>query len=350
MMAYRDTRELANLSGNRRIVRRASLVVVVAVSALVGLSVPAFASNGSSLTIANQSMEGTLAISVGAWIAAGYQFKTRGHSSVTFNNAQVALPVACSRNGSTVGTIVVQLATGPYTPRGNSEVPWKSQDSTNPLAYQGAVQAPDLCSGATMYNSVGATFSANVASPASTQVNLAFHYAVPQALGQSNTNCNDANSPGATDSSICGTLLSAVGSVDPTPGSSPDVVPALTCVAAGPHGEFTAYFGYANSGNSISYPLGESNFLTPSALDGGEPTQFISGTVSNAFSVVVPSGEIASWTVAGKSAQAQSSSTVCTGSTLTQDRFGISLIIAVGGGALIGALVVRRASRGRIEI
>ena len=347
MMAETDTRGPADRSDTRHVVRHATLAVVLCAAALFGSSAAAFASNGAALTIANQTMEGTLAIPVGAWIAAGYQFQTPSRSAVTFNNAQVALPVACSRGASTVGTIVVQLATGPYTSRNNAMTPWKSPDSKHPLAYQGAVQAPDLCAGATMYNSTGATFSASVASAASTQVSVAFHYAVPQALGQSNTDCYDASSPGATDSGICGTNLSEVASVDPTPGSTPDVVPALTCVAPGLHGDFTAYFGYGNSGDSVSYPKGRENFVTPSELDGGEPTQFISGTVSNAFSVVVPSGEHASWTVAGKTAQAQSTDTVCTGSTLSQDRFGISLILAVGGGALIGALVVRRASRGR---
>lgn len=129
-------------------------------------------------------------------------------------------------------------------------------------------------------------------------------------------------------------------------GSTSNVVPTLTCVTPGAGNSFTAYFGYTNSGASVTYPVGSQNKVTPNSLNGSQPTTFSSGTTTSAFSVVASSGTV-NWTVAGQSVTAQSSSTACAGSTLSQDPFGMSLILAIGGGALVGAVVIRRATRER---
>lgn len=318
--------------------------------AIFGFATPAFASNGTTVTIANQTLDGSLSFLPGSWVAAGYQFSTSGTAAVTFSQAQVTLPVACHQGSKPiVGTIVVQLATGPYTPNGTNYTPWLTQNSTSPLSYQGAVQAPDLCSGGAMYSSSfsgGASFSANVESIDPSPVSIDFHYAVPAGAGQTNTDCYSASSPGATDPTVCGTPLSTTGSVTPTAGNLVNVVPAVTCVTPGVGAAYTAYFGYSNVGAAYSYAQGSLNTMTPSTLNGAEPTNFISGTVANAFNVAVASGS-ATWTVAGQSATATISSTVCSGSSLPVDPLGLSLIVVLGAGVIIGVLIVRRTSKGR---
>lgn len=132
----------------------------------------------------------------------------------------------------------------------------------------------------------------------------------------------------------------------PPHGSSANVVPTLTCVTPGVGKAFTAYFGYTNEGDSVTYPDGPQNKVTPGSLDGPQPTTFTSGTTASAFSVVANSRTV-NWTVAGQSVSAQASSTACAGSTLSQDPLGMSLILAIGGGALVGAIVIRRATRQR---
>lgn len=317
-----------------------------------GFATPAFASNGTTVTIANQTMDGKISFPPGSWVAAGYQFSTHGTAAVTFSQAQVTLPVACEQgNKPVIGTIVVQLTTGPYTPNGTNYTPWLNENSTSPLSYQGAVQAPDICSGGSMYsnnNSGGASFSANVESIDPSSVSIRFHYAVPASAGhgQTNTDCNDASSPGATNPSVCGTPLSSTGNVTPSTGNLVNVVPAVTCVTPGVGTQYTAYFGYSNAGAAFTYPQGSSNTMTPSTLNGAEPTSFISGTVANAFNVAVTSGS-ATWTVAGQSATATISSTVCTGSSLPVDPLGLSLIVVIGAGVIIGVLMVRRTAKGR---
>lgn len=324
---------------------------MVALLMLVGfLSVvaPAYASSAVPLTIANQQMDGSLTFAAGSWVSAGYRFNTHGKSPVSFNGAQVTLPVSCTNGGSvSAGTIVVQLATGPYTTSGYTYTPWSSVSSTNPLAYQGAVQAPNLCNGAPMFSESqvgGASFSASVTSNDTSAVNVQFHYAVPAGANQTNTDCYDANSPGALNSSVCGTALSTTGTVNPTPGPGANVIPTVTCVSLGSGSNYTAYFGYSNTGSAVTYPLGTSNQVTPTSLDGSEPTNFISGTVTNAFSVLVASGSV-TWTVAGQASTASTASTICAGSSLFNDPLGLSLVLAIGLGIGLGVLVIRRTAR-----
>ena len=131
---------------------------------------------------------------------------------VYFNNAQVTIPVSCTHGGSTIaGDIVVPLSNGPYAASGNgTNVPWTDQASTNPLPYQGAVQAPNLCNGGPMYNASqegGATFSADVTSTSTAPIMVQFHYRIPDAKNPSTTTgSNDGNlttlSPTATSASL----------------------------------------------------------------------------------------------------------------------------------------------------
>jgi hypothetical protein len=113
-------------------------------------------------------------------------------------------------------------------------------------------------------------------------------------------------------------------------------------------GSFVAYFGYTNtSGSPVSYPIGSSNSITPSSLNGGQPVNFGTGTVSNAFSVTVAQAGIAVWSVNGASATATQYIVACSSDTLSADPSGLSLVFAIFGGGLVGVFVVRRTARGR---
>jgi choice-of-anchor A domain-containing protein len=130
-------------------------------------------------------------------------------------------------------------------------------------------------------------------------------------------------------------------------GTPSSVVPVVKCVSVNSNGSFVAYFGYTDSGAAVSYPIGPTNSVTPSSLSGGQPVNFVSGTVDDAFSVTVPQSGTAEWLVNGLSATATSSSMVCSDDTLPADPYGMSLVLAIGGGGIVGTVVVRRTARGR---
>ncbi len=181
-----------------------------------GLAAASPQNSGTAATISG-SIDGDLAFPAGSWISAGYHFTggTVG-DPVTFANAEISLPVTCTLGGSTVaGSIVVPLSVGPWTPTGTGAVPWVNRSSTNPLPYEGSVQAPNLCNG-NMYNSSGATFTADVSSSSSTAISVKFHYTVPAGTSQPNADCDDPTDAYATDSTVCSTSESAAVSITPT--------------------------------------------------------------------------------------------------------------------------------------
>jgi len=165
------------------------------------------------------SMEGNLSIAAGDWIAAGYHFTMPGNhptASVYFAYATLTLPVTCA--DGTTHNIVIPMNPGPWSDAANSSqwVPW--QDQAAPSAFQGAVQAPDLCAGGLMNNQVGATFTADVQSNITLDpVNVQFHYRVPAAKGKGNTDCADPNSPGAGKADVCGASEGPTVSLTPSP-------------------------------------------------------------------------------------------------------------------------------------
>jgi len=181
-----------------------------------------YPSGGSSgLLSFSGSMEGDLQnILPGSWVNGGYHYSDSitPPPTYTFVGAQISLPVSCV-HGSTnyAGTIVVPLNNGPYTSATTGWYPWKDQGSTNPLPWQGAVQAPDFCNGGPMFNSKGATFSATVTSKSSASINVQFHYRVPAAKNSPNTNCMDPTNPNAYVASICQASESSTQGVVPVP-------------------------------------------------------------------------------------------------------------------------------------
>jgi len=189
------------------------LLISVAGAGLAGAVTP---NSGTPSTISG-SMDGDLAFPAGSWIAGGYHFTggTVG-DPVTFENAEISLPVSCTLGGSTIaGSIVVPLSVGPWTPTGTGAVPWVNRSSTNPLPYEGSVQAPNLCNG-DMYNSSGATFTADVSSTSTTAISVKFHYTVPAGKSEPNADCDDPTDAYATDSAVCSSSESQAASITPT--------------------------------------------------------------------------------------------------------------------------------------
>jgi hypothetical protein len=125
--------------------------------------------------------------------------------------------------------------------------------------------------------------------------------------------------------------------------NSSTITPTLTCVADSGSKGYTAYFGYTNSGPATEI-AGDHNKVSPGDYNGTQPTSFASGSVTNAFSIVVDHGSV-TWDVAGQSIRADAHSAACAGSTLPVDPYGGSLLLLVGAGGVAGVLYVRRIAR-----
>ena len=68
-------------------------------------------------------------------------------------------------------------------------------------------------------------------------------------------------------------------------------------------GVITIRFGYVNtSASPVTIPIGSSNFFTPAPADRLQPTTFLPGTVTNAFSITVPAADAPStiWNLNGQ--------------------------------------------------
>jgi len=163
---------------------------------------------GKTFSMSN-SMEGDLAnIRPGDWISGGYSFKfiTSGHAATAYTvNTSVTLPVYCPDGGGSGGNIVIPLGIQTYNIAAGDTSWHRTGDQNSILSWEGAVQAPDLCSGHRMRNQIGATFSATVSqNPHVDLVDWRFHYRDPAAKGKPNTNCTDASDPNRNRADVCG--------------------------------------------------------------------------------------------------------------------------------------------------
>jgi hypothetical protein len=184
------------------------------------------------------SMEGSITISNGDFVAAGYSFTIPGsHPAlmVLVANAVVTIHGTCS-NGSPDNTITIPLRAGdttglPYSIPAGSSNWFPSNDEGAPESFQGSVVA-DICGGTgTLNASAGATFSADVQSnPAGAGINFRFHYRVPNAKGMGNVDCSVPVTP-PLQASVCGASWSGTQSV--TGDVIPPTTPTLTSTASG---------------------------------------------------------------------------------------------------------------------
>jgi len=164
---------------------------------------------GKTFGIGPSSMEGALQIRPGDWVSGGYSFKfTDGHHGATTYTvtASVTVPFTCPNGGGSGGNIFVNLGTKDFSiPAGNTD--WlPTGDANNILSWDGAVQAPDGCSGNVMANHKGAIFSATVSQnpPTGSLVDWRFKYRDPNAKGKGNVNCTDASDPRRDRADVCG--------------------------------------------------------------------------------------------------------------------------------------------------
>jgi serine protease AprX len=129
------------------------------------------------------SLQKGMLVNPGDTLSAGYAMSMPGKhesSTVQFVQPAVTVPVSCTKAGTVAGQIVVDLAPGPYriASNSNSVVPTNQQSSS--ASFEGSATAPNLCNGASMYDTGGATFTGQVLSTDPLdRLNLQFHYLDP---------------------------------------------------------------------------------------------------------------------------------------------------------------------------
>jgi len=163
---------------------------------------------GKTFSFSN-SMEGDLAkIQPGDWISGGYSFKfiSSSHAATVYTvTTSVTLPVYCPDGGGPGGDIFIPLGTQVINIPANDTSWRRTGDQNNILAWEGAIQAPNLCNGNRMRNQIGATFKLTVSqNPQVGLVDWRFHYRDPAAKGKPNTNCTDASDPNRNRADVCG--------------------------------------------------------------------------------------------------------------------------------------------------
>ena len=117
-----------------------------------------------SFSMGPQSMEGSLQVTPGTTLQAGYDFTLPGNKNsltMTVSDAQVTFAVACVSGATPLAsTITVPLSAQTYQITNDQWYP--SGDQSSPLVYQGSVTVPDLCGGGKMSLAKGGTFTATL--------------------------------------------------------------------------------------------------------------------------------------------------------------------------------------------
>lgn len=107
----------------------------------------------------------------------------------------------------------------------------------------------------------------------------------------------------------------------PTPTATPSpvsagggfaaVMPLLDCVTL-TGGNLVAHFGYRNpNAFAVTLPLGKRNVISPSNLDGSQPTIFAPGSQHEVFQLTFFKRQTVAWSLDGTTATASSSSSRC---------------------------------------
>jgi hypothetical protein len=103
----------------------------------------------------------------------------------------------------------------------------------------------------------------------------------------------------------------ATPSSTPTVGGLAAVTPFLDCVT--PAGNnYVAQFGYLNRNTvAVTIPLGQNNVVSPSNLDGSQPTSFAPGYQHTVFRITFFKRQSVTWSLKGSTATASSNSPHC---------------------------------------
>jgi len=119
--------------------------------------------------------------------------------------------------------------------------------------------------------------------------------------------------------------------------------PFVDCVIPGSDGTYQAVFGYEKADNGQRVPIGPENTLTPSTLNGVQPTTFAAGKNSAAFATPpVPNGQQVSWTLGSAIATANAGSQDCGPKvSLPAEGNGVGGVLVLAVSVLIMAGLVR---------
>ena len=161
------------------------------------------ASAASNVNFVRQTMEGTLKLKPGSWVAAGYVFRVKNAHpaiAVRIKQPQVVLNLRCEQSKKLVTmTVPLHASIGymDYTVAAGDDS-WRPTKDTNEAdGYQGAGRVPwTLCAPGELLVSDGASggvnFTAEVkATSLTSDIEMKFHYRAPEAKGQANLNCDD---------------------------------------------------------------------------------------------------------------------------------------------------------------
>ena len=243
--------------------RRVLLVAGLPLVALVALVVPGVAlANEVSIS---GSMEGSIQISQGDFVAGGYIFNFQGAhpaATVAVANASVVFVGKCS-NGSSDNTLTIPLSPGPYQVAANDNSSIPTGDESSPASFQGSVTAHPCGGSGTLDASKGATFSGDLQSDVTAnQIQIKFHYRDPAAKGKGNFDCSSPSS-GSLGADVCGASWS--GTISTQPDQLP-VTPTITTTASagGPVGTAVHDTAHLTGGNS---PTGTITFKLYGAGD-----------------------------------------------------------------------------------
>ena len=132
------------------------------------------------------SMDGTLKITPGSPLEAGYAFTMPGtHPSAVVQvvGASVTLPVSCTPSGASTASITVNLTEGPYTDAAGSAATLPTSSESGASSFQGMTLAPGLCGAAAMYSSGAELTGQVVSTDPLNALNFQFHYLDAAILG-----------------------------------------------------------------------------------------------------------------------------------------------------------------------
>jgi len=226
-------------SSRRAKLPRRAIAIAGALGAVAACVLPGAALANTILI--SGSMEGSIRISNGDFVAAGYRFTIPGNHPAThvlIANAQVVFHGTCS-NGSSQNTLTIQLRPGPvgggtYLVPANSSAVFPTNNQQSPESFQGSLVA-NVCGGggATLDASRGATFSGDLQADQTNKIQIAFHYRDPNAKGKGNFDCS-ASTSASLGSSVCGASWSGTIALEPDRLQPPPAEPHI-------------FLGYADS-------------------------------------------------------------------------------------------------------
>jgi hypothetical protein len=95
------------------------------------------------------------------------------------------------------------------------------------------------------------------------------------------------------------------------------IAPIAECVDVNQNGTLVAHFGYRNdAASAVEVAIGQRNYLSPGAVDRGQPKTFFNGRINNVFTVTFPSTDTITWVVGDATTSANIATERCQGTTL----------------------------------